>query len=176
MLYPLLLPDAIAVLACAIAVVTDGRRYRIPNWLTASSAIAGLASNTGVAWWASGSLAGAWSLGLAPSLIGCFFLLAPFTLAGTFGMMGMGDAKLMGAVGACMRWPFALPVLVYTSLAGGILALVIAVRRGRLKTTLRNLTKGDKADTVRRIPYGVAIFVGVSWTVLAKLVPSLRIL
>ena len=47
-----------------------------------------------------------------------------------FGGIGGGDVKLMGALGAWLGTSVMLGVAFYTSLAGGVLAIVLIVRHG----------------------------------------------
>ena len=52
------------------------------------------------------------------------------------GATGAGDVKLMAAVGALLGPDGILWAFLYTTIAGGAIALVIAAWRGRLQTTL----------------------------------------
>ncbi len=84
---------AILVLAALIiAVVTDLKDQRIPNWLTFTLALAGLAFH-GV----TGGLDGL-GFSLIGLAIGLGVMLPPYLI----GVMGGGDVKLMAAVGACL--------------------------------------------------------------------------
>ena len=66
-----LVPDVLCLAACAVAVVTDVRSFRIPNWLTGSTFLIGLLANAvvagvaggGSAWWGDGLLPSALSVG-----------------------------------------------------------------------------------------------------------------
>ncbi len=72
---------------------------------------------------------------LAGGLIcGIVFLL--FYLAGG---MGAGDVKLIAAVGCLAGLSNAGYVLVLTALSGGVMAIGLALIRGRLKETLFNV-------------------------------------
>ena len=66
----------------------------------------------------------------------CFAIFLIFWLAGG---MGAGDVKLITAVGCLAGLPNIGNLLVSTALAGGMMAIVIAVRRGRAKETLLNV-------------------------------------
>jgi prepilin peptidase CpaA len=170
------IPDAVALIGCVVAVAIDVRHYRIPNWLTAATALAGLAANATVAAVAAGPSA-AWHAGLGPALAGAALLLAVSGALALAGFLGMGDAKLLAAVGACVRWPQALPLLVYTALAGGVVALGIALHRGQLAATLRNAARtSGAANRMQRMPYAIAILAGTAWAVLARFVDFLRLL
>jgi len=53
--------------------------------------------------------------------------------------MGAGDVKLLAALGAWLGPSGALYLAIYTSLAGGVMALAVSVRHGYLKTAFGNL-------------------------------------
>lgn len=130
-----------AVVSSLIATITDLRSRRIPNWLTLAAIIAGLALHL---------FAGGWSeLGSALSallLCGAVFLF--FNLAGG---MGAGDVKLIAAEGCLLGLPNAGVLLACTGICGGILAVGLAVSRGRLRQTLGNVL----ALTVHHSRYGL---------------------
>jgi prepilin peptidase CpaA len=116
---------AIAVVAC----MTDLRRRRIPNILTLGGAVAGLVFSVVTAGGngAITSLEG-WALGLV--------LWLPFyALRG----MGAGDVKLLACVGAWVGPAAVLHVAIYASIAGAVLALVVAARHRYLRTAVRNV-------------------------------------
>ena len=54
------------------------------------------------------------------------------------GFTGAGDVKLMAAVGAWLGHPEGFIAAVATLIAGGLIAVVVAARRGILKQALRN--------------------------------------
>jgi prepilin peptidase CpaA len=104
-------------------------------------------------------------------LCGVIFLL--FHLAGG---MGGGDVKLITAVGCNAGLSSVGPLLVLTSLAGGVMAIGLAVYHRRLQQTMLNIyalvvhhgTRGlarhpdvnlDHAEALR-LPYAVAIAAG----------------
>lgn len=159
--------EAGAVVTAAGACAIDLRAARIPNTITMTSAAIGLLAHAalpggGGAW---GSLFGA-VVGLAVFLP--FFLL---------GGMGGGDVKLMAALGAWLGAPAILQCALYTALAGGVLAVAVAVHRGYLRTALRNLgalarfwsVAGLRAEPTLtldrgrgpRLPYAVPILAGL---------------
>lgn len=163
-----LVADLASVVLCAACAASDLRSYRIPNALTFGGAALGLLLAL-----ATGSLApvGASLAGLAVGL--CVFLPASFV-----GAVGMGDVKLVAAVGALVRWPLVLPVVVYTLLWGGLLALVLAWRRGVLGAALRNvlaLRSRRGAAALHRMPYGLAIFAGTLHAVASRHLPGLAL-
>ena len=94
------------------------------------------------------------------------------------GATGAGDVKLMAAVGAIVGPVTVVTAFAFTSIAGGIMALVIAVRRRRFRATLAGTGKFISAPTEAkqliasatpssRFAYGPAIAMG---SVLAALI------
>jgi prepilin peptidase CpaA len=116
---------AIAVAAC----ITDVRTRRIPNVLTFGAAAAAIVA---AALFQGGcgilSAAGGWVVGAA-----VFFI--PFALGG----LGAGDVKLMAALGAWLGPADALWLGVYTAMAGGAAALIVALANGYLRQALSNI-------------------------------------
>lgn len=144
-----------------VATVVDIRTRRIPNDLTATMAGLGLGlaatGISGVPLWA--SIAG-FAVGLA--------LMMPGHLLGA---TGAGDVKLMGAVGAIVGPATVVSAFLFTAVAGGVLAVVVAVRRRRFKATLAGTGRllsgpGEVREEIRsataasRFAYGPAIAVG----------------
>jgi prepilin peptidase CpaA len=154
-----------ALILVLLAGWVDWRTRRIPNWLTVSGLIFGIAANSLIAGWhgAKVSLEGA---GLA------LLLLLPLVLLRAF---GAGDWKLMAAVGAFLGPILCLFVLLGSILVSGLMAIVEVMRRGRIATTFSNmlvLVRGffsfglrahpeislDNANLMR-LPFGVAVAV-----------------
>ena len=97
--------------------------------------------------------------------------------------MGAGDVKLMAAAAAMAGLENTAMLLVYTSLAGGAMAVLLAMRRGRLRQTVANVAglmahHGEhglkpheelnvRNETTLRLPYGVAIAAGCLLTLYA---------
>jgi prepilin peptidase CpaA len=146
------------------AVVTDLRERRIPNWLTVSGAIAAVVLSTVEV----GGFPTTSILGLAVAL----GLTLPFFALGT---LGAGDAKLLAAVGGFMGVGGLLPVVLYSAVAGGVLGLAFAIRRGVFLPVLiqtrsvlvHTVTLGRRGSrttiedpNAQTIPYGVAIAIG----------------
>ena len=149
-----------ALAAVAVAVVTDVRGRRIPDWLTASLALVALTLQ---------------AFGGVQSVIVAFATMAGTLVLGSFvfarGWLGGGDVKLLAAIAAALAWPDTLALLLYTAIGGGLLALVVAGASGRLGTTLRGafalavplLYPGTVALEPRdgaRLPYALAIAFG----------------
>jgi prepilin peptidase CpaA len=120
---------AVAIGIGLVACVTDVRTRRIPNVLTFGAAAAALLAH-GFTPGGSGVLmaAGGWAVGAA--------LFLPFF---ALGGMGAGDVKLLAALGAWLGPLDAFWLAVYASIAGGLLAVVIALWHGYLGQALRNV-------------------------------------
>jgi prepilin peptidase CpaA len=150
------------------ATVIDLRTRRIPNLLTAAMAAIGIGlAAAGVG----GASLGAAALGI---VMGCGLMLPGHMLGAT----GTGDVKLMAAVGAIVGPLLVLKAFLFTGLAGGVLAIAVAVRRRRLSTTLagtgRMIASGEVQKEIQlaapssRFAYGPAIAIGSVLAVLVK--------
>jgi prepilin peptidase CpaA len=152
-----------------LAAYCDARTRRIPNWLTVSGVLAGLALNTFLnpvvpgLWFAFKGLALAFVVYLALHLLRA---------------MGAGDVKLMAAVGSITGAGDWFGIFLITAIAGGILSIVVSIAKGRLGKTLFNVgfilsemkslrpayLKNEeldvKSDKGLRMPHGVVIAVG----------------
>ena len=97
-------------------------------------------------------------VGLAGSLGGLATALALGIPLRALRYVGAGDAKLLAAAGAFVGFPQVVPLIAYTLLAGGALAIGWALARGRLRAVLGNVAEGVRAGAValsaRRIPRG----------------------
>ena len=151
-----------------VATVIDIRTRRIPNELTA--AMAGI----GVGLAASGVS----GLSLGASLVGFGVGLLLMLPGHALGATGAGDVKLMAAIGALIGPGMVVNAFLFTAVAGGVLAVAVAIRRRRLGTTFVRAGKLIAAPTEvkqqigsaapsSRFAYGPAIAVG---SVLAALV------
>jgi prepilin peptidase CpaA len=152
------------------AAIYDVRYRRIPNWLTLGGVVAGVALNKFLDSGRPGIFVSS-LLGLAIAF-GLYFVL--YVLRA----MGGGDVKLMAAVGAVVGWPNWLGVFVTTAIVGGIMALILAAARGRVKRTFWNvafilseLRRGRpaylgkeeldvKSPEALGLPHGAAIAIG----------------
>jgi prepilin peptidase CpaA len=143
-----------------LGAAADLRRYLIPNWI--SLALAGLSIPALLL--AGIDLAGVfWHLAVGLAVLGVMSILF------FRGMIGGGDVKLLAA-GACWTgWPLAVPFIVYTALAGGLLALVlIGIRRTLRNRDVKSPWLASLADPSAGIPYGIAIAAG-GWLVWTRL-------
>lgn len=148
----------------------DVRTRRIPNALTAAIAASGLAL---AALHVSGVSVAASVLGM---IVGALLMLPGHLVGAT----GGGDVKLMGAVGAFVGPVTVITAFLATAIAGGVLALVVAARRGRVSATLtrtgRLVTDGldarpliEATGPANRFAYGPAIAIGTLLVVLGQL-------
>jgi len=160
--------NAMAALALVIpAAVIDIRQSTIPNGLTYPAILAGL-------------LFGCIGLGQTDCMsafLGFLLGFVPALFMFSLNGIGGGDVKLLGAVGALFGYSDALPVFVYTIVAGTALAIMILIWRGELFQSLKAfgvmlfsfVAKGPKYIPVTHIhvPFAVAIAGGVIWHLLA---------
>lgn len=146
------IPSYIAALVATIAMITDIRFRRIPNWLTAGSVVLGLLLQAR----ASGLE------GLAMAIFGtCLGLsvLFPFYL---LRVMGAGDVKLLAGLGALVGPHTLVSIVIFSALAGGVIAAIMLARRGRLLLTLRSMLLRQSPPSLSgaTAPYAVAIAAG----------------
>ena len=112
-----------------LACFTDLRTRRIPNVLTLTAAVAALVYHFATGGWSGAG----WSVaGLA---VGILLFFPMFALRG----MGAGDVKLLGAVGAWLGVGQVATVALASSIAGGVIAVVVALAHGYLRKALRNV-------------------------------------
>jgi prepilin peptidase CpaA len=155
-----------SLLCALVGAVYDVVSRRIPNAFTLPAILFGLLLHFSLGGWRQLGSAAAGGL-----LCGLIFLV--FHLAGG---MGGGDVKLITAAGCVAGMPLAAPLLILTSLAGGAMAVGLALYHRRLKQTILNMcalvahhrTAGlaphpdfnlDNAQALR-LPYAVAIAAG----------------
>jgi prepilin peptidase CpaA len=139
---------------------------RIPNAVTLPAILFGLMVH---------GILGGWKgmLSAAGGGLVCGMVFSLFFVAGG---MGGGDVKLITAVGCHAGFPLIGPLLLGTSLAGGLMAVAVALYRRKWKQTIRNL--GSLAvhhaaaglrrhpelhlgnEQSLRLPYAVAIAAG----------------
>lgn len=157
--------DAIVVAAVggtgAVGAVVDCWIRRVPNALTGAIAILGLA----LAAWHVDDLGVPGSLaGLA---VGLALMLPPYLVGAT----GGGDVKLFAAIGTLLGPRGAVAAFFYTVIAGGVLALIVAASRHRLRYTFDRLatfvsTGGSNVAEIEdrrsdnRFAYAPAIAIG----------------
>jgi prepilin peptidase CpaA len=146
------------------ATYTDIRYSKIFNAVTVPAAVLGIVVN-GV---------GHGAQGLVTSLEGIALGLAVLPVCGLLGrILGGGDIKLLAAVGA-LEGPYVLLwACAYTALAGGVLAIIVALWRRSLHAGISRLGRAlwarlaahdtldvSTADARARLPYAIAISLG----------------
>jgi prepilin peptidase CpaA len=123
-------PFIVAALAVAlIACLCDLRTRRIPNALTFGAALAGLCVHCAV------DGVGGFFIALGGWLTGVALFLPFYLLRG----LGAGDVKLLGAVGAWLGPAMAIWTGLWGALAGGLLAVIVALSHGYLRQALTNV-------------------------------------
>ena len=116
--------------ACAlVGSVFDVKSRRIPNFVTVPAFLIGLAMHLALGGWRQFLTA------LAAGVI-CGLVFLVFYIAGG---MGAGDVKLIMAVGCIAGLSHVAYLLVLTALSGGVMAVVLALARGRLQQTFLNV-------------------------------------
>jgi prepilin peptidase CpaA len=170
MVWPPPVSTVAVVAVVVVASVFDLGSRRIPNSLTFGAALVAVAMRALLDGW-SGVLSAAsgWIVGLA-------LFMPLYALRG----MGAGDVKLLAAIGAWLGPIGAAWTGLYGAVAGGAMALGVALARGYARTALRNLgrilkvwsvvgvqpveglTLADKASV--RLPYALPLAAGALLT------------
>ena len=162
------------LIVVAVATFTDLRSRRIPNWLVFPFLLAGIV--------VSGALRG-WS-GIGHSLAGIALGGLLFGVLCALGGMGMGDVKLVAAIGAWIGPAQLLTALVITGMAGGIMVLCWAVAGGFLSELFQGtgdllLGFGKRGlrphpelvldnPLTRKMPYAPAIAIGTIFSFFSR--------
>jgi len=160
---------AVLVIGAGVAAtVVDVRRRKVPNVLTMGLASVGLVlAMAGFGTVTIGGALGGLALGLA--------LLLP---AHIFGATGAGDVKLLAAFGALLGPGDVFDAFVRAAILGGVMALTVALWRGRLRETVYGtamlVTTRSRTVTAiiehpaanNRFPYAPAIACGAVLVVL----------
>jgi prepilin peptidase CpaA len=120
---------ATCTLCASLGALYDVRSRRVPNFVTLPAIVFGLLLHfTFGGWLQLGSAAAA---GLICGLVFLIFHLA--------GGMGAGDVKLITAAGCIAGLSHIGTLLILTSLAGGVMAIALALYRRRFKETILNM-------------------------------------
>ena len=155
------------VIVLAVATFTDLRSRRIPNWLVLPFLLIGIGVSSSLHGWP----------GLGHSLSGVALGAAVYGFLAYMGGMGMGDVKLVAAIGAWIGPSQLFFALFVTAIVGGVMALSWAAFGGFLGDLAKGT--GDIVMNVRKrglrphpelvlsnaltrkMPYAPAIAVGV---------------
>lgn len=151
---PALLPLALFAAGVLAAAVLDVASFTIPNRLNAALAVAFLpaALLVHLPW---GVIGVCVLTGVVALLLGIGLFAA--------GLCGGGDAKLIAACALWLGLPAVIPFLLFTSLAGGVLGIVVLVARKAIPASVVASGPawiGRLLGPERHLPYGVAIAVG----------------
>ena len=162
----------LACMSALVGAVYDWRCRRIPNALTGPVALLGLTVHLALGGWH--SFASALLAGLTAGGVFLLFFLA--------GGMGGGDVKLAAAASCCAGLQYLAGILIATALAGGIMALALALASGKARQTVSNIgtllfhhaaaglgphpNLNLRNVSTLRLPYGVAICAGTTMTLL----------
>jgi prepilin peptidase CpaA len=165
--YTIELRVALLCMLVLIAVFFDVRSHRIPNWLVLSGLVIGIAYHS--------FMAPGWGVGYSLKGIAVGFgVFLPFYLLRG---MGAGDVKLMATVGAFLGPASTLGAIFMTLMAGGVLAVAVALSRGMLPAMIANVRlmvtslavkaaagrssgPGVLSNSAGKLPYAVAIAAG----------------
>jgi prepilin peptidase CpaA len=138
--------QALLLLGVIPAGIIDLRVRRIPNWLTFTAALLGIALNSFLF-----ETAGLWmslkGMGLAMLIYFPLYLLRG---------MGAGDVKLMMAVGAIAGPANWLGILFLTACFGAVAAIILVVSKGRVRKTRDNMWLLLVSLLHRQAPYDVS--------------------
>lgn len=166
---------AVLAVVCSSAVAAwfDIRDHRIPNAIPAALLVFGAADAI-----RHGAQA------FATFAVMLVVMLAAGTVLHAFRTVGGGDVKLIATSCAALGVHDGAVFLSSTLVAGGLLALVIAASRGRLRETLANVetialtvAAGARPFAPRletKMPYALAIFAGALTTALVNLTMAPR--
>ncbi|MHC5039539.1 MAG: A24 family peptidase [Planctomycetota bacterium] len=156
-----------------VSAYTDITRNKVYNWCT----FTGMGLGLGLAYMA-GGIREEVDFNLVNSLVGLLAGGGIILFFSLFGGIGLGDVKLMAAVGALTGFPFVLSSLLYSSLIGFVIAIGMLLWRGRVREGLAKSAKfafrwkkegsedtpvtpgDDKKRSPETIPFGAAIAFG----------------
>ncbi|WP_286677111.1 prepilin peptidase [Aminobacterium sp. EBM-42] len=136
----------------------DLKYKKVPNWLTYGFLLVAILFHASY-----GSVA----MSLLGAALGLGWFLIPYLLGG----MGAGDVKLLAAAGAMAAWPGALYVILYSSIAGGIVVIALALKRvdyqgfwvalaGGPGSFFKSILKTGQSKRSEKVPYALAIAIG----------------
>lgn len=155
----------LTIVVVTVAVITDLLWRRIPNFLTIPAFVVAVVLRSVFQGWAGFGLAIAGALA-APVLL--------LLIHGGKGI-GMGDLKLTAAVGAMLGPVMAIVAVLFSAVAGGLLAIAMMMSPGGQLAQLTSVLsiglpfvrkrKGEEApdesrNSTETIPYGLAIGAG----------------
>ena len=159
--------SSVAVIALVVAAsIVDLKNRRIPNSLTFGASVVAVAIQV---------LTGGWHGALNAAsgwIVGLMLFMPLYAVRG----LGAGDVKLLAAIGAWLGPVGAAWTGLYGAVAGGAMALAVALARGYTRTAVKNvgtilrvwsmagvqpvegLTLADKSSV--RLPYALPLAAG----------------
>ena len=158
---------AAVALSGSVAATIDFRTRRVPNQLTLAIGVLGLAL----------AASHATRVTVPGALVGFALGLLLMLPGHVIGATGAGDVKLFAAIGTLLGPTHIVVAFVYTALAGGVLAVIVAARRRRLQETMERTaafvrTGGSNVGEIEhgaannRFAYAPAIAIGALVAVL----------
>ena len=148
-----LIPATLFPAAVIVAAMRDVTSFTIPNWISFAAILAFFPAAL-IARMPLGALEVSAVVGVLALTIGILMF--------SLGWIGGGDAKLFAACAFWLGWPAILPFIIWTSLAGGVLALALLWSR-KLAATIPSFGPpwfGRLMQTGGDVPYGLAIAAG----------------
>ena len=151
-----------------VAAVIDGKKLKVPNYITFPMIVSGWVFNTAVSGWE----------GLGLSLLGTVVGLGLLLPAYAIGGMGAGDVKLLAGVGAWVGGTHTFYAFCLSAVIGGVIAVAMVVcRRGWTKhkhqffmimneiATVGSPTElatiaAERKSSMMLLPYGIPIAIG----------------
>jgi prepilin peptidase CpaA len=151
--WPTLLLLGLFPAALIVAALRDLTSFIIPNWISLA-VVAAFAPTAFAAHLPLAVLATSVGVGIAGLVLG----MGLFAL----GWIGGGDAKLFAASALWIGWPAVLPFMVWTSAAGGVLALALLWTRALAPHRVFGgpIWFGRLMEPQGDVPYGLAICAG----------------
>ncbi|WP_019912941.1 A24 family peptidase [Paenibacillus sp. HW567] len=113
----------------AVALITDIRYMRIPNWITLTALLAGVLVQ---------GLMKGWH-GVLFSLCGAIAGFLLLLIMHLIGAVGAGDVKLFAGIGAWTGILFTLQVTVYSVLFGAVIGWIIVLTRRETGRRIRGI-------------------------------------
>ncbi len=133
------LPLVVVLVAALVAAVGDLRSFRISNWLTLPLLGSGL-------------LYHATTGGLLDSVLGALLGFVILLVLCLMGGVGAGDVKLLAGIGAWLGLPLTVAVILASSVAAGIYALVLVfVYQGVRETMVNFAVLGRRVGSLGRL-------------------------
>jgi prepilin peptidase CpaA len=151
-----------------VAAVIDGKKLKVPNYITFPMILSGWVFNTAVMGWEG------LGLSLLGTLVGLGLLLPAYAIGG----MGAGDVKLLAGVGAWVGSGVTFYAFCVSAIVGGVIAVAMVVlQRGWTKHKNQFLmilneiaTVGspselatiaaERKSSMMLLPYGIPIAIG----------------